>query len=75
MTETLIPKLVIGFEIPTTISMLVTNIYNMADTYFIGGIGQGFQPVSAFNYGAKKYERVRKCALLFTDNCYFNDAV
>ena len=24
------------------------------------GIGQGFQPVSAFNYGAKKYERVRK---------------
>lgn len=29
------------------------------------GIGQGFQPVSAFNYGAKKYERVRK-AFLFT---------
>ena len=24
------------------------------------GIGQGFQPVSAFNYGAKKYDRVRK---------------
>jgi putative MATE family efflux protein len=24
------------------------------------GIGQGFQPVSAFNYGAKKYSRVRK---------------
>lgn len=23
------------------------------------GIGQGFQPVSSFNYGAKKYERVR----------------
>ena len=23
------------------------------------GIGQGFQPVSAFNYGAKKYSRVR----------------
>ena len=29
------------------------------------GIGQGFQPVSAFNYGAKKYGRVRK-AYLFT---------
>lgn len=29
------------------------------------GIGQGFQPVSAFNYGAKKYERVRK-AFYFT---------
>lgn len=24
------------------------------------GIGQGFQPVAAFNYGAKKYGRVRK---------------
>ncbi len=24
------------------------------------GIGQGFQPVSAYNYGAKKYARVRK---------------
>ena len=23
------------------------------------GIGQGYQPVSAFNYGAKKYKRVR----------------
>ena len=36
------------------------------------GIGQGFQPVSSFNYGAKKYSRVRKafwftlCASLVT---------
>ena len=29
------------------------------------GIGQGFQPVSAFNYGAKKYSRV-KSATIFT---------
>ena len=29
------------------------------------GIGQGFQPVSAFNYGAKKYSRVRS-AFTFT---------
>lgn len=29
------------------------------------GIGQGFQPVGSFNYGAKKYDRVRK-AVLFT---------
>jgi Na+-driven multidrug efflux pump len=29
------------------------------------GIGQGFQPVSAFNYGAKKYGRV-KSACIFT---------
>lgn len=29
------------------------------------GIGQGFQPVGSFNYGAKKYDRVRR-AVLFT---------
>lgn len=39
MTQTPIPKLIIGLGIPTIISMLVTSIYNMADTYFVGGIG------------------------------------
>lgn len=39
MTETPISKLIISLGIPTTISMLVTNIYNMADTYFVGKIG------------------------------------
>lgn len=38
MTETPVKKLVISLGIPTTISMLVTNIYNMADTFFIGQI-------------------------------------
>lgn len=36
MTETPVGKLVIQLGIPTTISMLVTTIYNMADTYFVG---------------------------------------
>ena len=36
LAETPIPKLVIKLGIPTTISMLVTSIYNMADTYFVG---------------------------------------
>ena len=39
MTETPVSKLVITLAIPTVISMLVTNIYNMADTYFVGTIG------------------------------------
>lgn len=39
MTETPIPKLVIRLGIPTTISMLVTSIYNMADTFFVGKYG------------------------------------
>lgn len=39
MTETPIPKLITMLGIPTTVSMLVTNIYNMADTWFVGRIG------------------------------------
>lgn len=39
MTKTPIPRLVISLGIPTTISMLVTNIYNMADTFFVGQLG------------------------------------
>lgn len=39
MTQTPIPKLIIKLSIPTTISMLVTNIYNVADTYFVSQLG------------------------------------
>jgi len=39
MTETPIPNLILQLGIPTIISMLVTNIYNMADTYFVGTVG------------------------------------
>ncbi|MCH5195838.1 MAG: MATE family efflux transporter [Oscillospiraceae bacterium] len=39
MTETPIPRLVIKLGIPTTLSMLVTSVYNMADTFFLGTYG------------------------------------
>lgn len=39
MTQTPVSKLIIKLGIPTTVSMLVTNIYNMADTYFVGTLG------------------------------------
>lgn len=40
MTETPVWRLVIILGIPTTISMLITNIYNMADTYFVSTLGK-----------------------------------
>ena len=43
MTETPIPKLIVNLGIPTTISMLITNIYNLADTYFVGTLGESAQ--------------------------------
>lgn len=39
MTETPVLNLLISLSIPTIISMLVTNIYNMVDTAFVGTIG------------------------------------
>ena len=43
MTETPVAKLIISMGVPTTISMLITNIYNMADTYFVGTMGESAQ--------------------------------
>lgn len=43
MTKTPLAKLIISLGIPTTISMLVTNIYSMADTYFVGTLGESPQ--------------------------------
>lgn len=33
MTETPIPKLILGLAAPTILSMLITSIYNLADTF------------------------------------------
>ena len=38
LTETPIPQLIWRLSVPTIISMLVTSIYNSADTYFVGRI-------------------------------------
>lgn len=48
---------VAGMSIASRIAMFILSISI--------GIGQGFQPVCSFNYGAKKYSRVRK-AYFFT---------
>ena len=39
MTLTPVHKLILTLGLPTTISMLVTNVYNMADTYFVSTLG------------------------------------
>ncbi len=43
MTETPVAKLIVSLGIPTTISMLITSIYNMADTYFVGTLSESAQ--------------------------------
>ena len=38
MTTKPVPSLIVQLGIPTMISMFVTSIYNMADSYFVGQI-------------------------------------
>lgn len=40
MTQTPVAQLVIKLGIPTAVAMLITSFYNMADTYFVGTLGE-----------------------------------
>lgn len=43
MTTAPLPGLIGRLAVPTIISMLITSIYNMADTYFVGNLGKSAQ--------------------------------
>ena len=43
MTETPVSRLIVTLGIPTTISMLISGVYNIADTYFVGTLGESPQ--------------------------------
>lgn len=50
MTETKISKLIPRLAVPTIISMLVTSIYNMADTFFVSQIGTAASAAVGINF-------------------------
>lgn len=43
LTTAPLPGLIGRLAVPTIISMLITSIYNMADTYFVGSLGKSAQ--------------------------------
>ncbi len=51
MTQTPVSKLILSLGLPTVVSMLVTNIYNMADTYFVGTIGTSASGATGIVFG------------------------
>ena len=42
MTQTPVPKLILTLSVPTIISMMVTAIYNTADTFFVLCVAKRF---------------------------------
>ena len=51
MTQTPVSKLILSLGLPTVISMLVTSIYNMADTYFVGTLGTSASGATGIVFG------------------------
>ena len=51
MTKTPVSKLVVKLGIPTTISMLVTSFYNLADTAFVGQLGTSASGAVGVSFG------------------------
>lgn len=51
MTETPVARLVLMLGLPTTISMLITNIYNMADSYFVSQISRSAGGATSIVFG------------------------
>lgn len=51
MTQTPVHKLVLTLAIPTIISMLVTNIYSIADTYFVSSLGTSASGATGVVFG------------------------
>lgn len=51
MTKEPVPSLILKLGIPTTLSMMVTNIYNMADTYFVGKLGTSASGATGVVFG------------------------
>lgn len=54
---------VYGEAIPIACAGIISKV-NMVFFSFIIGISQGLQPIASFNYGAKKYDRVRSAYLM-----------
>jgi putative MATE family efflux protein len=63
MTKTPVPQLVVKLGIPTTLSMLVTNVYNLVDTAFVGRINTSASGAVGIVFGFMAI--LQACGFLF----------
>ena len=70
MTETPVPKLIMRLAVPTIISMLVTGLYNMADTYFVAQIpDKGTQATAAVGIVFPMMAVIQALGFMFGHGC------
>ena len=49
MLEGSLPRVITKMAFPSIISFLITSIYNLADTYFVSGLGESAQAAISVN--------------------------
>lgn len=67
MTKTPVMKLVISLSIPTVLCMLITNIYNIADTIFVGAFGTSASGAVGVVFGFMAI--LQACGFFFGQGC------
>ena len=67
MTESNVYKLIVILGIPTIITMLVTNIYNLVDTYFVGTLGESAQGATGILFTLQSI--IQAIAFMFGHGC------
>lgn len=65
MTTAPVERLIGQLAIPTIVSMVITSIYNMADTYFVGGIGDSSSATAAVGFVFPLVSIVQAIAFFF----------
>lgn len=70
MLNTPIPKLIPSMAIPTIIAMLVTAVYNLADTFFVSSLGTGATAAVGVNAGIDQFISMAGSFLAFGGNSY-----
>ncbi|MCD8300114.1 MAG: MATE family efflux transporter [Clostridiales bacterium] len=63
MTETPVQRLILRLSVPTVISMLITNIYNLVDTAFVGRLGTSASGAVGVVFGFMAI--IQACGFLF----------
>ncbi len=63
MTETPVQRLILRLSVPTVISMLITNVYNLVDTAFVGRLGTSASGAVGVVFGFMAI--IQACGFLF----------
>jgi putative MATE family efflux protein len=70
MLDTPIPSLVLKMAVPTVVALLVTAVYNMADTYFVSYLGTSATGAVGVNYSLEQIIMMAGSFLAIGANSY-----